>query len=283
MSAAAGTCTVEWPHVFAASHPPPCSHDCDLCLSPSSCDFVAWILPSNFNLILVQEARQRANLERAAQLEALLHAAFCDAAHPPDLEFGCFAALLGPSNSGFEGEALLRIDTGDWYGYWHCDSRNGHASPRCWGLAIRLRGQGAAAHRHRCFWPTLMLLLVPSVTAKLWRELAEVLDPELWPRWRCSCCVFCIFALALWRLADTTPSQTDQSFANAGDARGGSRRHLPMFVQLSTHQATMCAPSFLLSNLVAQSQLLCSMLQSAVSMLHSIGVASPPAMFLGSC
>lgn len=60
----------------------------------------------------LQEARQRANLERAAQLEALLHAAFCDARHPPDLEFGCFATLLGPKDSGFEGEALLRIDTG---------------------------------------------------------------------------------------------------------------------------------------------------------------------------
>lgn len=60
-----------------------------------------------------QAARQQANLERAAQLEALLHAAFCDAAHPPDLEFGCFAVVLGPSRSVFEGEALLRIDTGD--------------------------------------------------------------------------------------------------------------------------------------------------------------------------
>lgn len=59
-----------------------------------------------------QAARQRANLERAAQLEALLHAAFCDAAHPPDLEFGCFAVVLGPPRSVFVGEALLRIDTG---------------------------------------------------------------------------------------------------------------------------------------------------------------------------
>jgi hypothetical protein len=32
--------------------------------------------------------------------------------HPPGLEFGCFAAVLGPQGSGFEGEALLRIDTG---------------------------------------------------------------------------------------------------------------------------------------------------------------------------
>jgi hypothetical protein len=71
---------------------------------------VRWMRHQSCNL--AQEARQRANLERAAQLEALLHAAFFDAAHPPDLEFGCFAAVLGPRGSGFEGEALLRIDTG---------------------------------------------------------------------------------------------------------------------------------------------------------------------------
>ncbi len=59
-----------------------------------------------------EEASRKAAVERAAQLEALLHAAFADPGHPPDLEFGCFAAVLGPATSGFESEALLRIDTG---------------------------------------------------------------------------------------------------------------------------------------------------------------------------
>ncbi len=65
---------------------------------------------------LQQEAREaearKTVVQRAARLEALLHAAFCDARHPPDLEFGCFAAVVGPPGSGFEGDALLRIDTG---------------------------------------------------------------------------------------------------------------------------------------------------------------------------
>lgn len=65
---------------------------------------------------MAQEAREAASrqqaLQRAAELEALLDAAFGDASHPPDLEFGCFAVVLGPRRSGFEGEALLRIDTG---------------------------------------------------------------------------------------------------------------------------------------------------------------------------
>ncbi len=37
---------------------------------------------------------------------------FNDQNHPPDVEFGCFAALYGPKGSAFEGQALLRVDIG---------------------------------------------------------------------------------------------------------------------------------------------------------------------------
>lgn len=57
-------------------------------------------------------AAQEAVLARAAEVEALLAAAFQDDSFPPDLEFGCFSAVVGPPGSDFEGEALLRMDTG---------------------------------------------------------------------------------------------------------------------------------------------------------------------------
>ncbi len=60
-----------------------------------------------------QTVRAReAVLARAAQLEALLSAVFLDERYPPDLEFGCFAAVVGPPGSDLEGEALLRMNTG---------------------------------------------------------------------------------------------------------------------------------------------------------------------------
>lgn len=37
---------------------------------------------------------------------------FNDTSRPPDVEFGCFAALYGPKASAFEGQALLRVDVG---------------------------------------------------------------------------------------------------------------------------------------------------------------------------
>lgn len=42
----------------------------------------------------------------------LLLQVFNDPNHPPDVEFGCFAALYGPKGSAFEGQALLRVDIG---------------------------------------------------------------------------------------------------------------------------------------------------------------------------
>ena len=45
-------------------------------------------------------------LQRAAQLEAL----FADPQHPPDLEFGCFAAIHAPARSHHAGLSLLRVD-----------------------------------------------------------------------------------------------------------------------------------------------------------------------------
>lgn len=56
---------------------------------------------------------QSSVLTRAAELEALLAAAFSEPGWPPSIEFGCFAAIVGPPGSEFHGEALLRIDTGD--------------------------------------------------------------------------------------------------------------------------------------------------------------------------
>lgn len=38
--------------------------------------------------------------------------AFEDPVEPPSCEFGCFAAMYGPPGSGFEDQALLRVDIG---------------------------------------------------------------------------------------------------------------------------------------------------------------------------
>ncbi len=42
----------------------------------------------------------------------LLLQVFNDPIRPPDVEFGCFAALYGPKGSAYEGQALLRVDIG---------------------------------------------------------------------------------------------------------------------------------------------------------------------------
>jgi hypothetical protein len=51
-----------------------------------------------------------------------------------------------------------------------------------------------------------------------------------------------LLLLLLLRCAAAEHQRKSCSGVCAGDARGGSRRHLPMFVQLTEHQATMCAP-----------------------------------------
>lgn len=37
---------------------------------------------------------------------------FNDPRRPPDVEFGCFAALYGPRGSAYEDQAVLRVDVG---------------------------------------------------------------------------------------------------------------------------------------------------------------------------
>ncbi|KAK9918934.1 hypothetical protein WJX75_008165 [Coccomyxa subellipsoidea] len=47
-----------------------------------------------------------------AKVAQALKELFNDTSRPPDVEFGCFAALFGPKASAFEGQALLRVDIG---------------------------------------------------------------------------------------------------------------------------------------------------------------------------
>ncbi|BDA49228.1 Lysine-specific histone demethylase 1 homolog 1 [Coccomyxa sp. Obi] len=47
-----------------------------------------------------------------ARVAQALREVFNDPNHPPDVEFGCFAALYAPKESAFEGQALLRVDIG---------------------------------------------------------------------------------------------------------------------------------------------------------------------------
>lgn len=127
--------------------------------------------------------------------------------------------MLGPRGSGFEGEALLRIDTGVILS----------TSPVLDVYVLLGRTSEDQLRSHAA-----------AVGHEMWRELAARRE---------SCSGGC-----------------------AGDARGGSRRHLPMFVQLTERQATLCAfASTCAAAAAAAATMSVSDLCSVCAMKHSGG------------